>query len=93
MTRTLLAASCIAAIAACGPSEAPKPAAGAPQIDWKNFEASDKDRDGKLSRAEAAAGSAGAVQKNFDKMDTNKDGFVTKAEREAFAQEKASRAK
>ena len=88
MTRTLLAAGCMA-LAACGPSETPKPAAGGPQIDWKNFEASDKDRDGKLSRAEAAAGSAGGVQKNFDKMDTNKDGFVTKAEREAFAQDRA----
>jgi Ca2+-binding EF-hand superfamily protein len=86
--RTLLAASCVALVTACGPSEPPKPKAGEAQVNWKNFEQYDKDRDGKVSRAEAAAGPAGAVQNFFDKMDTNKDGFVTKAEREDFARER-----
>jgi hypothetical protein len=48
------------------------------------FGKADKNRDGKLSRAEAAAGLTPTVNREFGKMDANKDGFVTRQERDAF---------
>lgn len=39
----------------------------------------DTDKDGKLSRAEAAV----PMQRMFDRIDTNKDGFIEKAEADA----------
>lgn len=46
------------------------------------FTSADKNKDGKLSRAEASAGLTPTVNKEFDKMDANKDGFVTRQERD-----------
>ena len=48
------------------------------------FGKADKNKDGKLSRAEASAGLTPTVNREFDKMDTNKDGFVTRQERDDF---------
>jgi len=48
------------------------------------WEKADANRDGKLSRAEAALGHTPGLSSNFDKIDANKDGFLTREEREAF---------
>ncbi|OHC62882.1 MAG: hypothetical protein A3H93_09370 [Rhodocyclales bacterium RIFCSPLOWO2_02_FULL_63_24] len=40
------------------------------------FDAADKDKDGKLSREEAAKASS-YVADNFDKLDADKDGFLS----------------
>ena len=48
------------------------------------WEKADANRDGKLSRAEAALGHTPGLSSNCDKVDTNKDGFLTREEREHF---------
>ena len=48
------------------------------------WEKADANRDGKLSRAEAALGLTPGLSANFDKIDANKDGFLTREERERY---------
>ena len=48
------------------------------------WEKADANRDGKLSRAEAAVGHTQGLSANFDKIDANKDGFLTREERDRF---------
>ena len=57
------------------------------------FTKADKNKDGKLSRAEAAAGLTPTVHKDFDKMDANKDGFVTRQERDDWMRSQKPAAK
>jgi hypothetical protein len=73
-----------AALAGCE-REAPKASIPVkPETFDQRWQKADADRDGKLSRVEAAAGYTPGMQANFDAIDANKDGFVTRAEREAF---------
>jgi hypothetical protein len=55
------------------------------------WEKADANRDGKLSRAEAATGATQGLSTNFDKIDANKDGFLTREERDRFIAAKAKK--
>jgi hypothetical protein len=57
----------------------------------KNFDAADKNHDGKLTREEAQSGSVPLIANNFDAMDTGKKGYVTKADVHAFIQRNLTR--
>ncbi|MET0755879.1 MAG: hypothetical protein ABWY31_07175, partial [Pseudoxanthomonas sp.] len=45
------------------------------------------DKDGRISRAEAAAGE-GKLSSRFDQMDANKDGFIDRADHEARSKQR-----
>lgn len=47
------------------------------------FKASDKNKDGKLTKQEAEDGGMTRIASNFSRIDTDKDGFVTLAQLEA----------
>lgn len=47
----------------------------------------DTDKDGRISRTEAAAGE-GRLASRFDEMDVNKDGFIDRADREIRAKQR-----
>ena len=47
----------------------------------------DTDKDGRISRAEAAAGQAKSAER-FDRMDVNKDGYIDQADRQARAKQR-----
>lgn len=47
----------------------------------------DTDKDGRISRAEAAAGE-GKLAPRFDEMDANKDGFIDRADHEIHAKQR-----
>ena len=53
----------------------------------RNFDAADRNRDGLLSRKEAAAGHVAFVARNFDAIDTAKRGQVSKDDVHAFIQD------
>ncbi len=46
----------------------------------KNFDAADKNHDGKLTREEAKSGSTPLIANHFDAMDDGHKGYVTKAD-------------
>lgn len=48
----------------------------------------DTDKDGRISRTEAAAGE-GKLASRFDEMDANKDGFIDRADREIHAKQRS----
>lgn len=47
------------------------------------FKASDKNKDGKLTKQEAKDGGMTRIASNFSRIDTDKDGFLTLAQLEA----------
>lgn len=49
-----------------------------------NFDIADKNRDGKLSKEEAAAGPVSFIAKNFDAIDTGHTGLVSKNDVHAY---------
>lgn len=49
------------------------------------FAASDTNKDGKLTKAEAQAGGMDRVVANFDRLDAKKRGYVTKSQIKAMA--------
>lgn len=50
----------------------------------KNFDAADRNHDGKLSKAEAQAGAVAFIATHFDAIDAQHTGYVTKAEVHAY---------
>jgi hypothetical protein len=76
--------------AGCGEkADTKKGAADAPRE--QRWEKADANRDGKLSRAEAATGSTPGLSAEFDKIDANKDGFLTREERDRYIAAKAKK--
>lgn len=68
----------------CEKKPAPPKADAKPAPREARWEKADANRDGKLSRAEAALGHTPALSENFDKIDGNKDGFLTREERDRY---------
>jgi hypothetical protein len=60
------------------------------QID-KNFDVADKNRDGKLTLAEAQSGATPFIANHFDAMDTGHKGYVTKADVHAYIKQNLTR--
>lgn len=57
----------------------------------KNFDVADKNRDGKLTRAEAQSGATPMIANHFDAIDTDHKGYVTKADVHAFIRRNLTR--
>ena len=70
------------AVWAAGCEKKPEPKLKASAKREARWEKADANRDGKLSRAEAALGHTPTISQDFDKIDANKDGFVTREERD-----------
>lgn len=76
-------------VAGCEKKPEPPKADAKPAPREGRWEKADANRDGKLSRAEAAVGHTPMLSENFDKIDANKDGFLTREERDRFLATKA----
>jgi hypothetical protein len=50
----------------------------------KNFDVADRNRDGKLDKAEAQAGPVAFIARHFDAIDSGHTGFVSKADVHAY---------
>ena len=59
------------------------------KINARHMARNDTDRDGRISRAEAAAHPR--LAENFDRIDTNGDGFLTKEEMTAARKARAAK--
>src|SRR5262245_53687423 len=84
------------AVLATGCEKKPEPKGASSSVPFsakreERWEKADANRDGKLSRAEAAIGHTQMLSENFDKIDTNKDGFITREERDRFIAAKAGK--
>ena len=95
MQRIVLAALVGLAVLATGCEKKPEPK-GTSAVPFSSkreerWEKADANRDGKLSRAEAAIGHTPVLSENFDKIDANKDGFITREERDRFIAAKAGK--
>jgi len=79
------------AVLATGCEKKPEPVPGVKSSPKREarWEKADANRDGKLSRAEAAIGNTPQLTEQFDKIDTNQDGYITREERDRFLAAKA----
>ena len=79
------------AVLATGCEKKPEPVPGVQPSAKREarWEKADANRDGKLSRAEAAIGNTPQLSEHFDAIDGNKDGFLTREERDRFLAAKA----
>ena len=84
----------VLAIPALAIAASPEPPADFDQAAWQaEWDAHDKDGDGRLSREEAIAGNPN-VAEIFDEIDANGDGYISPEEDKAMlwrAQQKAAR--
>ncbi|WP_158590359.1 hypothetical protein [Noviherbaspirillum cavernae] len=56
----------------------------------ERLNAADQDRDGALTREEAARGNINTILENFDRLDINKDGKLTREEMRTLVRNKMS---
>ena len=91
MQRIVVAVLVGLAVLATGCEKKPEPKADVKPSAKREerWEKADANRDGKLSRAEAAIGHTPQLSEQFDKIDANKDGFLTREERDRFLGTKA----
>ncbi len=87
VTAIILGGSPMTSIAQTGLNQVAK---SVREID-KNFDAADKNHDGKLTREEAKSGSTPLIANHFDAMDDGHKGYVTKADVHAFIRRNLTR--